>query len=868
MYRCIRPWLFTAYWVATLGAWGRDEDYVETSAFAKTVSVVFSGSSAMVSNPADSGVTFAQNGAVLAFTNSARQVAFALSGTSSAGSVKIYSDKPFKLTLDGISLTSPDGPAVNVQTKRMCYVVLPPGTTNVLTDAATYSTQYDATNGIEDAKGVIFSEGQLLFSGTGILLVQGVCAEKHGVCSDDYVRILDGDIRIAMAQRKSDGVHAKDRFQMDGGRLTVALAQKGDGIDADDDGRIEILGGQILVNLATNDSRGIKCGTNVFNVAGGAVRVVSTAGACNALSGDGALTVSGGVLDLSLAGTNCNAIKCGGVTTVSGGDLSVAIGGAGSKGLNADGDAVFNGGTLCIHVDGDAVLERATNSSSFVYTDPSYAIGIKADNVLVNAGTLSLVVSGAAGRGISADNDLTASGGTVSIASTGGTTATFTNKDNVVDVSATACMRAGRALAIRGGTFTFSVAGTAGKGFSAASSAVFDGGLIDLDLSGSATLVNHGTYKDPAYCAGIACDGAATISNGSFRIYHTGVAGRGFMVGSNMTIAGGTFEITTTGTNTALYTNSSSVADVGSASAFKTDGNLAITGGTFDLLATGACGKGIHVDGALTIGTGGVTGTPVIVARTTGKQVKVSGTTGGSRPAPPDANDDYSNPKAIEAAGNIVVQEGSITVATSNSGGEGLESKGILTINGGSIEATCYDDCLNARTNITINGGQVYCSASNNDGIDSNGTLTLNGGVIASFGTVAPEEGLDCDQNTFTMNGGVFVGCGGATSYPNAGSQYALIYTGSLTSNAVLRITNTGGTSIFAFRMPRTYSGSVKLLCGCPSIASSGTYTVYTGATMTGSHFHGLYTNNVSSASGGTSSGSDSTPTSRYYAVP
>lgn len=862
----IRAWAFAACGLVALGAAGRDEDNVETSAFSKTVLVAFSGGSAVVSNPAGSGVTYEQNGAVLVFTNTARQVAFALRGASAAGSVKIYSVKPFRLTLDGVTLTSPDGPAVNLQSDRMCHLVVAPGTTNVLTDAATYSPQYDPTNGVEDAKGVIFSEGQILFSGTGILRVNGVCAEKHGICSDDYVRILDGDLRVSMAQRKSDGVHAKDRFQMDGGRLTVALAQKGDGIDADDDGAIAILGGQICVNLATNDSRGIKCGTNSFDVAGGAIRIASTSGACNALSGDGAMTIGGGAIDVSLTGTNCNAIKCGGSLAINDGAVTVNAGGAQSKGISADGDAVFNGGSLHVNLAGDTVLERATNASSFVYTDPAYSTGVKASNVVVNAGAFSMVVSGTAGRAFSADHDLTVNGGALSIACSGACTAAFTNDAKVYDVSSAACLRAGRALAVRGGTFTFSVSGAAAKGFSAASSASFAGGLVDLDLSGPTILVDHGTFKDPAYSAGIACDGTATVSNGSFTIRHTGVAGRGFMVDSNLTIAGGTFAISTSGTNTAIYTNSSSVADVGSATAFKTDGNLAIVGGTFDLLATGACGKGIHVDGTLTVGTAGVTGTPVIVARTTGKQVKVSGTSGGG--GPPDPNDDYSNPKAIEAVGSVIIQGGSITVSTSQSGGEGIESKNTITINGGSIEATCYDDCINARTNITINGGQIFCSASNNDGIDSNGTLTLNGGAIASFGTTAPEEGLDCDQNTFTVNGGTFVGCGGATSSPNAGSQYSMIFTGTLTSNTVLRVTNTSGTSIYAFKMPRTYSGSVKVVCGCPGIAASGTYTVYTGATMSGSDFHGLYTNNVSSASGGTSAGADSTPTSRYYAVP
>jgi hypothetical protein len=223
--------------------------------------------------------------------------------------------------------------------------------------------------------------------------------------------------------------------------------------------------------------------------------------------------------------------------------------------------------------------------------------------------------------------------------------------------------------------------------------------------------------------------------------------------------------------------------------------------------------KGIHVGGALTVGTNGAAAAPAITVKTTGKQVKLSGgTTGGG--GPPDDNAEYENPKAIKAQGRITINGGFISASTANSGGEGIESKDTITVNGGSIETACYDDGMNASTNITINGGTVFCNTSNNDGIDSNGTLTLNGGVVASFGAAAPEEGLDCDQNTFTVNGGTFVGCGGATSNPNAGSQYSMIYTGTVASNTVVRITNTSGSSIFAFRMPRTYSASVKLVCG------------------------------------------------------
>ena len=857
----------------------RDEDYVETSAFSKTVSVSFSGSSATVNNQAGSGVTYTQSGATLVFSNTVKQVAFTLAGTTSAGSVKIYSRNAFKLVLNGVGITSSVGTAINIQSKNRCYVVLPADTASTLTDCTTYALQYDATNGVEDAKGVLFSEGQLIFSGTGGLSVNGVCTEKHGICSDDYVRIFDGNIRVSMTKKKSDGVHVNDRFRMDGGKLAIALALKGDGIDADDDGTVAINGGEISVALASAESKGIKCGTNSFTVAGGAVNVTAAVSECNGLSGGGAMTFGGGIVGVTMTGTNCNAIKSDGSVTVNNGAITITASGRQSKGIKTEGDAVFNGGSLHVNLSGDAVLETVTNAASFVYKDPSCSAGVKASNVVVNAGAFSMLVTGLAGRGFSADNDIIVNGGAIAISASGAATAAYTNELNAIDVAATTCMKADRSLAVKGGTCTFTVTGTAGKGFSADSTMLFTGGNVALDLSGPATFVNHGTFMEPAYSTGIKCDGSAVVSNGTFFIRHAGVAGRGLSVDGNLTIAGGSFDITTTGTNTSVYTSgvytvngaTSNYIDVGAASAIKVDGNLSVVGGVFNLLATGCCGKCLNVAGTLTVGTNGVSAAPAITAKTTGTQFKLSGSAsgggGGGGGGPPDDTAEYSNPKAIKVTGKISINGGSVTVSTAKNGGEGIESKDTITVNGGSIEGTCYDDCMNAATNITVNGGSIFCSASNNDGIDSNGTLTMNGGTVASFGAAAPEEGLDCDQNTFTVNGGTFVGCGGATSSPNAGIQYSLLYTGTITSNTVLRITNTAGASLFAFRMPRTYSASVKLLCGASGFASSGTYTVYSGATMTGTDFHGLYTNNVSAATGGTSKGSTSTVSGKYYSI-
>ena len=92
-------------------------------------------------------------------------------------------------------------------------------------------------------------------------------------------------------------------------------------------------------------------------------------------------------------------------------------------------------------------------------------------------------------------------------------------------------------------------------------------------------------------------------------------------------------------------------------------------------------------------------------------------------------------PKAIKGSSNVVINSGNIYVGTSYDGGEGIESKAVMTINGGSIECSTYDDGINAKSELVINGGYIYSHASNNDGIDSNGTITVNGGIALSSGS-------------------------------------------------------------------------------------------------------------------------------------
>jgi hypothetical protein len=421
------------------------DDILANATFSSVVSIAFA-STVTVTNPlASGGVTVTESNGDVTINSSVAEVEYVLSGTTTNGSVKIYSDKKFKLTLNGVTITNADGPAINIQSSKRAFVVLADKTTNLLTDGATYTA-----SGTEDMKATFFSEGQLIFSGTGSLSLTG--NYKHAIASDDYVRVIGGNITVTSAA--SDGIHTNDAFISDGGTLNITT--KGDGIQCD--------------------------------------------------------------------------------------------------------------------------------------------------------------------------------------------------------------------------------------------------------------------------------EGFIVINNGNFTI---------------------------------------NVADKGISAAYDTDTTI----------------------------------------------------------------DPY-----------IVINGGIVNVTST--GGEGIESKSVMTINGGTITTKTLDDGLNAKTFIYINGGAIYAYSTSNDAIDSNGKITVTGGKTVAVGSTAPEEGFDCDRNTFKVTGGIMVGIGGASSSPTATvSTQASVLLGGGTANQLIHIQSSDGTEALTFTIPRTYA---TMLFSSPKLKASTSYKIFTGGSVSGgTNVNGLYTSGV-----------------------
>jgi hypothetical protein len=461
-----------------------------------------------------------------------------------------------------------------------------------------------------------------------------------------------------------------------------------------------------------------------------------------------------------------------------------------------------------------------------------------------------ITVTGAASDAIHANDSLLMSGGTVNLTATsdgmdiegyihisgGDLTMTLPS----ADIKGLKC---DSTLNISGGNIKMYVSGAQSKAYKSKQDIRISGGTHYFETSGDAVLVNY----DPSYCTAIKSDGRTYITGGNIQIISTGIAGKGISSDGNLYISDATINIKASGKGV-TYTTSSNVKDSYQATCITGDSLISIYSGMLTLSTSGSAAKCISADGKLLLGGGN----PTITASTTGAKLLVSGS---------GNNADYANPKVIKGESDVTVTDGTYTLTASQDGGEGLESKATLTINGGTFDINTYDDCINAAKAIVINGGMISCYASGNDGIDSNGTLTITGGVVISSGTSSPEEGFDCDNNTFKVTGGILIGTGGATSNPTTSvtTQQCVKYTMSATKDQYISIRDASNNDILTYKLPRTMS-SMLVLFSTPTIAQNTTYTIYKGGTVTGgTDFHGYVTGGT--YSGGTSAATF-TPTS------
>lgn len=431
-----------------------------------TISIRYTGNDAEIINPlAFEGVTIVKTGAYVTVTSttSVQDINYALSGTTPNGNFKIYSEKRYNLYLNGVNITNPVGPAINVQSEKKTTVVLSEGSTNSIADGETYDPAPVGPSGeTEDQDAAFFSEAHLVFTGNGQLTIHGYGDDQHGLNSDDEIEFNGGNLIVASAVK--DGIHANDGLFVTAGTLSVTSG--GDGIDGDE-ANILISGGSVTVNSTSDDVKAISC--------------------------DSTLVVSGGNISITLSGDQ-------------------------SKGMKSDQDITLSGGTITIHTSGNVVLEAA--GSGF---DPSYCTAIKSESdVYLSGAEITITTTGIAGKAISADSDVFMTAGSVNITSSGNG-ARYTNSTGVYDAYVSTCFSTDANLSITGGTVTASNSGSGGKALSTDGSLTIGSAdsspVIQLTTTGTKILISgSGSNAEYAESKTVKSDGDIVINNGTLNI--------------------------------------------------------------------------------------------------------------------------------------------------------------------------------------------------------------------------------------------------------------------------------------------------------------------------------------------------------------
>ncbi|MCD8264281.1 MAG: carbohydrate-binding domain-containing protein [Tannerellaceae bacterium] len=360
--------LFSVFFLAYAGGCSKDDllsdtgeevksvpddegDDITNSTFSNVVTIRL-GNTVEIDNPVEAeGVSISASGGHVTIRSTAKEIAYVISGTTTDGSVKIYSDYKLQLTLDGVDITNPTGAAINIQSGKRVFVVVNEGTTNKLTDGSTYQT----TSG-EDMKATFFSEGQLLFYGNGTLIVHS--HNKHAICSDDYIRMYEGDIQVTGTV--SDGLHANDAVVIDGGTLTIKAGT--DGIECEK-GYILINGGNITIDSGDDGIiASYNDGNNSINpymgINGGTFHITTTGTSANAIKARGNLTITDADIRIKTSRTKSEGIESKKTLTIHSGYIIVE---AYDDCLNASDAIVINGGSIyCYSSNNDGVDSNRT----------------------------------------------------------------------------------------------------------------------------------------------------------------------------------------------------------------------------------------------------------------------------------------------------------------------------------------------------------------------------------------------------------------------------------------------------------------------------------------------------------------------------
>lgn len=423
-------------------------------------------------------------GSIVRITSSGTYI---LSGISTQGQIVVDApeDADIILALEGLELTNPDGPAINIIEADKVILTLMEGTKNIISDGEVYIDSDDTSS--PDA--AIYSKADLTINGLGELEVMG--SYNHGIVSKDDLKIVSGQITVTAV---NDGIKGKDLVAVKDGQILINAG--GDGIQSSNDedplkGFIVIENGLFTITAAEDGIQGETSLTIIdgkFDIkTGGGIdstEMNSNTGklgdhteedssdSAKGLKAGTQLTINGGEIHIDAYD---DAIHSNGSITINNGNIGLS---SGDDAIHADQDLLISDGEIYIETSIEG-LEGAT----VTILDGNLHVGAMDDGINTSGGNDSgttevvpgkggidasdgskLIIKGgeifieAQGDGIDSNGDIEMSGGRVIIfGPTGGA-------DGAVDYNGTFTMTSGVILGLGSSAMAKSISSTSTQG--------------------------------------------------------------------------------------------------------------------------------------------------------------------------------------------------------------------------------------------------------------------------------------------------------------------------------------------------------------------------------------------------------------------
>ena len=420
------------------------DDNIVNTTFDRVISIVFGGSQATVTGD-DKGIVTVDGNHVTVNNTTKEAIVYDLSGTATDGFFKLYSSKKQAIRLSGLGLTNPSGAAINNQSKKRTFVIVEGS--NALSDGASYTSTPDD----EDEKAAFFSEGQLIFCGSGSLVVKA--KGKAGITSDDYVRFMSSPT-VKVTSSAGHAVRGKDAIIVTAGEITAATsANMKKGFTSDSLVRFE--GGKTVISVtgsAAYDSEdaeytGTACikADILFEMIDGSLNVYNSGTGGKGISGDADGWFKGGTVTVATAGANYGQSNNNGMgpggrpgqSSSSSDDNSVS-----AKGIKFDGNLYFEGGTVnvtCKSHEGIESKGTLTVSGGNIFSYSSDDAINSAGDMTISGGCVCAISTG--NDGLDANGNCYIRGGVVYAVGSGG-----------AEVAIDANTEEGKKLYVQGGT--------------------------------------------------------------------------------------------------------------------------------------------------------------------------------------------------------------------------------------------------------------------------------------------------------------------------------------------------------------------------------------------------------------------------------